>query len=183
MYRRTPVSVSQLFPEDLLRNYSQSVNNTIDNMYIQENTTNYYQETEEDEIDKKYLIGSCIYVNRIGYLLASCITPSTFFTQTYDLVTLYLKVSSVYYIETPSVDILQLCIEDDYYFAIKKTYWLRLVQRHWKNVFQKRKNIIRKRCLPQNLQYRSIYGFFPKGLNVLPGIKGLLSCYTTTYQT
>jgi hypothetical protein len=141
----------------------------------------YYHEEEEHEeeerLDKQYFIGSSIYVYKIGNLLASCIKPSTFFTHTYDLIILYLKVSSVFYIETPIIDILQLSIKGDYYVAIIKTHWLRLVQKHWKNVFQKRKNIIRKRCLSHNLQYRAVHGVFLSQLTRLPGLKGLLSCY------
>lgn len=173
-----------MFPDDLLRNHSQIVINNINRIYDIENdiTDNYYNQlNEEDEkIDKQYFIGSSVHFYGVGHLLASCIKPSTFFSHVYDLVVLYLKVSSVFYIEFPSVDIIQLNIIGEYYIAIKKTHWLRLIQKHWKKVFQKRKNIIHKRMLLKNLYYRSVNGLFPKGLNYLPGIKSLLCCYRKT---
>ena len=37
--------------------------------------------------------------------------------------------------------------------AILKTFWIRIIQKKWKKVFQERKNIIRKRCYLSNLSF------------------------------
>ena len=59
--------------------------------------------------------------------------------------------------------------------AILKTFWLRIIQRKWKKIFQKRKNIIRQRCNIFNLSIRQIYGKWPEQCIKLPGLKGMLS--------
>jgi hypothetical protein len=46
--------------------------------------------------------------------------------------------------------------------AIKKTFWLRIIQRKWKNIFKKRKIIFEKRKNPISLFYREINGYWPK---------------------
>jgi hypothetical protein len=56
--------------------------------------------------------------------------------------------------------------------AILKTFWLRIIQRKWKKVFQDRKKVIQSRCNPKNIRYRSIHG---KWNSQLPTIQGMLS--------
>ena len=59
--------------------------------------------------------------------------------------------------------------------AILKTFWLRIIQKKWKKVFQERKNIIKQRCNLLNLSTREL------SINLLnlytnwPGLKGMLS--------
>jgi hypothetical protein len=52
---------------------------------------------------------------------------------------------------------------NDYYLAVIKTHWIRLVQRRWKNVFKQRKNA-KKNLF--NLRHREIYGKFPDSCNI-----------------
>ena len=59
--------------------------------------------------------------------------------------------------------------------AILKTFWLRIIQKKWKKVFQERKNIIRQRCNLSNLSIREIRGRWPESCFNLPGLKGMLS--------
>ena len=59
--------------------------------------------------------------------------------------------------------------------AILKTFWIRIIQRKWKKIFQERKNIIRQRCSIYNLNIRQIYGKWPQHCIKLPGLKGMLS--------
>lgn len=59
--------------------------------------------------------------------------------------------------------------------AILKTFWLRIIQKKWKKVFQKRKDIIKQRCYLSNLSIREIRGRFPSSCINLPGLKGMLS--------
>jgi hypothetical protein len=59
--------------------------------------------------------------------------------------------------------------------AILKTFWLRIIQKKWKKVFQERKNTIRKRCNFSNLSIREIRGRWPNSCVNLPGLRGMLS--------
>ena len=59
--------------------------------------------------------------------------------------------------------------------AILKTFWLRIIQKKWKKVFQERKNIIRQRCNLSNLKIREIRGIWPEACFNLPGLRGMLS--------
>ena len=58
--------------------------------------------------------------------------------------------------------------------AIIKTIWIKLIQRKWKNILKKRKEIIIKRCNPKNLRYKEIYGNWPKDCLHFPTLKGML---------
>ena len=53
--------------------------------------------------------------------------------------------------------------------AILKTFWIRIIQKKWKKVFQERKNIIRKRCYLSNLSFREIRGRWPVSCINFPG--------------
>ena len=58
--------------------------------------------------------------------------------------------------------------------AILKTFWLRIIQRKWKKIFEERKLIIKKRSYPDSLYIRSITGKWPDKCIHLPGLKGML---------
>jgi hypothetical protein len=59
--------------------------------------------------------------------------------------------------------------------AILKTFWLRIIQKKWKKVFQERKNVIKQRCNLSNLSIKEIRGRWPQSCFNLPGLKGMLS--------
>jgi len=58
--------------------------------------------------------------------------------------------------------------------AILKTFWIRLIQRTWKNILKKRENIIRNRCHPNSLRHREITGKWPKNCLSYPKLRGML---------
>jgi hypothetical protein len=55
--------------------------------------------------------------------------------------------------------------------AYLKTFWLRLVQRRWKKIYQARKEIIQKRSAIKALQERQRTGQWPMGLRRLPSLR------------
>ena len=59
--------------------------------------------------------------------------------------------------------------------AILKTFWLRLIQRKWKNIIKERKHIINKRCNPNSLTHREVTGKWPKDCLRFPQLRGMLS--------
>jgi hypothetical protein len=60
--------------------------------------------------------------------------------------------------------------------AILKTFWLRIVQRKWKNIFKQRQIILKKRNLPSSLYQREIgYNWLQSCNNLnMPSLKGML---------
>jgi len=59
--------------------------------------------------------------------------------------------------------------------SILKTFWLKIIQRKWKNIMRDRENIIRKRCHPNSLIYREIYGKWPINCSYYPSLRGMLA--------
>jgi hypothetical protein len=60
-------------------------------------------------------------------------------------------------------------LQDGTYSVIKKTYWLRLVQRHWKKIMKMKKDIYNKRMSVISQYSLQIRGRYPYGLNTMPG--------------
>ena len=67
-----------------------------------------------------------------------------------------------------------LYLSGDECVAILKTFWLRLVQRAWKRVFEERKQIYARRMRPDSLRHREISGKWPTCCSKLPGLHGML---------
>jgi hypothetical protein len=65
-------------------------------------------------------------------------------------------------------------LKNNEYIAILKTFWIRLVQRTWKRVFNERHIVILKRKSPVSLNYRLIHGKWPNNCNYLPSLYGML---------
>ena len=63
--------------------------------------------------------------------------------------------------------------------AILKTFWLRLIQRTWKNIYKKRILLIKKKCSLNSLKYKEIYGKWPEDCYEYPLLKGMLSFLTS----
>jgi hypothetical protein len=59
--------------------------------------------------------------------------------------------------------------------AVLKTFWIRLIQRTWKNVMRRRATIIQKRTNPHALYNRQITGNWPSECSIYPGLKGMLA--------
>lgn len=55
--------------------------------------------------------------------------------------------------------------------AIKKTFWLSIIQRTWKNIYKKRIEILNKRTTPEELYYWQTHG---KWSYSLPSLSGML---------
>ena len=59
--------------------------------------------------------------------------------------------------------------------AVLKTFWIRLIQRTWKNVMRRRTDVLQKRSNPHALYNRQITGNWPSECAIYPGLKGMLS--------
>ena len=59
--------------------------------------------------------------------------------------------------------------------CIKKTVWIKLIQKKWKQVFKQRVEIIKKRSSIKSIRYREINGHWPEDCLIIPTLKGMLS--------
>ena len=59
--------------------------------------------------------------------------------------------------------------------AILKTFWIKLIQRTWKNILQKRATILKKRANINSLKHRELTGRWPKECIHYPELRGMLS--------
>ena len=131
----------------------------------------------------KYYIGACDKVYSENFILmASTVSPTVYFKYPHRTIIHYLYYYSGNYCglspKKISLDIMKLDIlEDGTYNVIIKTYWLRLVQRHWKNKYKQRLSIIKQRITPTNQLYNSIHGKYPLHISKLPSLNGMLSTY------
>jgi hypothetical protein len=148
----------------------------IDNIYREDDF-----HMESTKIDQTYYIGLCnTYLSRNTILFVNSISNRSFFRHPYQNVLTYLKEYSIFHCSHPKIEIMKLNIlPNGTYSALVKTHWLRLIQRHWKKVFARRKLIFRKRRLPGSQLYNQCHGKYPSDLRYLPTIHGMLSNYAT----
>ena len=66
-------------------------------------------------------------------------------------------------------------LDTGYCVAILKTYWIKIIQRIWKNILKKREKIINLRHHPFSLRHREITGEWSENCRYLPRLKGMLS--------
>jgi hypothetical protein len=59
--------------------------------------------------------------------------------------------------------------------CIKKTIWIKLIQRKWKRVFMERQRVLKTRIQYASLKEREITGMWPKSCRFYPGIYGLMN--------
>jgi hypothetical protein len=71
-----------------------------------------------------------------------------------------------------------MILPGDEMVVILKTVWIRLLQRTWKNICTRRKEIIRKRCETQAMYERERSGTWPSDCQEMPGLRGMLSGLT-----
>jgi hypothetical protein len=81
------------------------------------------------------------------------------------------------YIKPEIVEILYLKADRgfDYCVAIIKTFWIKIIQRVWKNICKKRKEINIKRANISSLRYRELNRIWPKDCLYYPDLRGMLS--------
>jgi len=143
-----------------------------DNIYLLES-----EFADSDKYSGQYIIGiSCGPFNPLfTELFTAGVSSRTFFRFPFASIVHYLYCSSVVYLQRPTIDIIQIYVDhQDRYIAIKKTFWLRLVQRRWKKIYRERCDILARRTHLTALRYREIYGRYPAGLRVLPTIYGMM---------
>ena len=123
----------------------------------------------------KSLYNQQIIMEKKQYILASYISPTSFYKFNYDNVKKYLFMSSIYYLRKPEINILQLHIKDDgLYTCIIKTFWLKIVQRKWKKIYALRMYIRKLRASIAEIRWREIHGTYSNKCRTMPGLIGML---------
>lgn len=137
----------------------------------------YEDQFEEDACEQgKYYIGTYTYIESENVLLFNTrINRETFFEFTQQELSAHAYYTSIFNpLKKPSINIIQLIIlSDDTYMAISKTFWLKIIQRTWKNACKKR--ALFRRAILSNLasiQFRRKPSYLQ-----YPTLSGLLSHY------
>ena len=128
-----------------------------------------------------YYLGNISCVNS-QLLMELAVSPSTFFKFTYKKICRYVRsysISSYWLYPKSQIDIFVLDIHNDCYRTILKTVWLRLIQRHWKKVYQERMKVINLRKRWDTQRYFELRGKYPRDACYLPTIYGLMSQYSS----
>jgi hypothetical protein len=66
-------------------------------------------------------------------------------------------------------------LNDNECVAILKTFWIKIIQRKWKNIYKERKEILKKRCTLNALRFKELYGTWPDYCFHYPSLRGMLS--------
>jgi hypothetical protein len=66
-------------------------------------------------------------------------------------------------------------LSSNHCIAILKTFWIKIIQRTWKNILKKREEINKRKYRIASLRYREIYGKWPTDCNDYLPLKGMLS--------
>jgi len=123
---------------------------------------NYDDDYEQEFDNHTYYLGICAYDKDIdGWLLASTVKNKTLFNYPYDNIVDYLNNYSVIEKNKNSpTEIMYLSFQGDEPFqaftVIKKTFWLKLIQRTWKNIYQKRKQLFAFRNMVDYIRQREL---------------------------
>lgn len=73
-----------------------------------------------------------------------------------------------------------LYLPSQHCISILKTHWLKIIQRTWKKTYKERKLSITRRCHPNAIKYREIYGKWPNNCSNYPLLRGMLSKLSRT---
>ena len=133
-----------------------------------DNHIDTYDDLIEDHVDKTYQIGICITTeNSLEYLAKF---PSLVFFQ-------YPLVNYIHSYKRPhskaSLDIFQVHeLADGTRLPIVKTYWIRLIQRTWRKLYEYRRRYIQSSNFQAFISNRELYGNIYKKYKypLLPGL-------------
>jgi len=68
-----------------------------------------------------------------------------------------------------------LYLNGEYCVGILKTFWIKIIQRKWKQIYKERKRVIQERCSLKSFNHIMIYGKWPYSCSYYPSFKGMLS--------
>lgn len=142
---------------------------------------------DDDKIHLNYYVGVYLIDIDNKLLLGTSISPQTLFKYKFAHIQEYLdngyqstKVDYDFKNKPINIEILQLYIAEDFtYNVVLKTFWLRIVQRTWKRLFQQRKKIIQIRKCVFSQEYFRLHGRYPLSASYLPLYSRTILCKIT----
>ena len=167
--------------DPMLTEISQDVSDEIDEIHHMD-----YQHLYSEKQNGKYYIGLCAEILQNDYLhlptesiylMVNSISPSTYYKWPHNSCLRYLYYYGMTAMHKPEIHILQLHIMNDgTYSVVIKTFWLKIIQRKWKKIFNMRKQILSNRLQLSSMHHREVHGTWPISMRFMPGLIGLL-CY------
>jgi hypothetical protein len=157
--------------DNVFENHEDRMEQTFENMdIIDEEFQN------SDKTQYSYYLGHVLYIpDENHYLMMNSISPELFFQYDSIIISEYLyQMSLVRILRKPVIDVVQLVIRENSYTCVMKTFWIKIIQRTWRKVLAEKMNILRKRGQVQSQRYFEIYGKYPEGIRVLPGLVGMM---------
>ena len=153
--------------------YDSETEEMVDRIYFHEED---FLDSEKE--DKHYYIGnSLVSQDKLYILYANAVTPTTFFRFDINHVKSYLHDYSIFATNS-NIDIMKLFILDDHtHTVVIKTYWLKIIQRHWKKIYSQRKYCISRRRQIKTMMYVERNGMYPYDCHSMPGLQGMLMSY------
>lgn len=139
------------------------------------------QYLDSDKEDNKYYIGVCKYYPDEKYIMMLCtVTPKSFLKYPIETVRWYLRDYSTVNLRNPKINIMKLYISqlDGSYRVIIKTHWLRIIQRHWKQVYKQRCEMLQQMKSPKYI-YSFAMNSRPRNYE-MPGLRGMMNIYCQT---
>jgi hypothetical protein len=116
-----------------------------------------------------------------AFLLNIAIQPQTFLQNTHDAIMDYVD----YYAPVHNfqeLEIMQVLQDRSGEYpltkVVLKTFWLRLVQRHWRKLCAERNRLAKRRMGVDTFLYFMREGKYPEGLRGFPTMRGMLSVYS-----
>lgn len=171
----TSSTTSDSSSDDVDMNYDSEIEDIIEDIYFHEE-----QFLDSEKVNDHYYIGiNKISNDKTDILYANSVTTASFFRYDIPHIAYYLQEYSIFRCNS-NIDIMKLHILDDHtYTVVLKTFWLRIIQRHWKNIYSRRKLAIKKRTHIQSRMYFEKHGRYPDNSYIIPTIHGMLVSYNT----
>lgn len=135
------------------------------NIVLAEKYNNYYHGYTDSEVNSHYLVLYRLKIfdyNQINNIYGDIINYR----------------SSNYEIKPDIAECIYL--SSGHCIGIIKTFWIRIIQRTWKNILNKRKQVMNIRKNLYSLRYREINGKWPNNCIEYPQLKGMLSYLSRT---
>ena len=158
--------------------YSPETENIYDRIYFDDIE---FLDTEKET--NKYYIGLYEYIrSQSELLLGMTVSPNIFYKYPYNDVSRYLRAYSIVRnkFSTKNIQIMKLKIDThtNTYTVLIKTYWIRLIQIHWKKIYKERMEFIKLRKNISNQRHFELNGRYISENNTLPpSLYGMLSIY------
>ena len=135
---------------------------------------------DEPKQHNQYYLGSCKLIRPDNYYLMLCAVSNRIFLQyPASVVSRYMESASLIYVHRPTIDIMKLeFLPNQMCTVVKKTFWMRLIQRCWRSVLRDRLKIRLRRGSIMSQRVFEMTGRWPIGQNVLPGLYGMMRAYS-----